>query len=289
MGKKNKKGKNKKEPAWKRYVSNPDSKTWKKKSDYKASKKQWGSGAKAQRSPAGLQAFKIREAAYKDARAARKNDNRNRKNNRRNNEPKNYDRNSGEFKDIVGAMGQDRDKGYKAARDLSNKRPSSGGNNDVIDRLNKILEGGLAGDNTASTGGSTGGSTANVQGAPSDVFEELLAKQARESQQQIADINAANAEAIAGIQSGFDSRISGLSEQMKQQMAAADAALAAANKRATNMRNAFVPQANPSALSIAYGDQRTMQRRAADNKLSDLKILSGLGTVSNPLAGLQLA
>jgi predicted flap endonuclease-1-like 5' DNA nuclease len=76
---------------------------------------------------------------------------------------------------------------------------------------------------------------------------------------------------------------------MQQQLQASNAARAAAEQRAYNMRNAFVPQANPNALSISYGDQRSTARKKENNQLSDLTILSGVGTTSNPLAGLQLA
>jgi len=78
----------------------------------------------------------------------------------------------------------------------------------------------------------------------------------------------------------------------QQQAQTAEAARVLAETRADNMRSAFVPQANPTATSATYGDQReavTTTRRAKDNRLSDLTILSGLGTESNPLAGLQLA
>ena len=56
------------------------------------------------------------------------------------------------------------------------------------------------------------------------------------------------------------------------------------------MLNAFVPQANPTTETVAYGDERTdTTRKRRNNQLSDLSILSGLGPTANPLAGLQLA
>lgn len=108
---------------------------------------------------------------------------------------------------------------------------------------------------------------------------------------------------IAGLQQGYDDQISALTgqlgqannayaaaqQQMQAQLQSATAAAQAAEQRAANMRNAFVPQANPSAMSVAYGDQRKTNRNQANNQLSDLTIMSGLGTASNPLAGLQLA
>ena len=76
---------------------------------------------------------------------------------------------------------------------------------------------------------------------------------------------------------------------MSDQAAASAQAYAAAEKRASNLANAFVPNANPNANSINYGDYRKRNRRKEDNQLSDLAILSDLGDSSNPLAGLQLA
>lgn len=110
-------------------------------------------------------------------------------------------------------------------------------------------------------------------------------------------------EQIAGLRQGYDQQINALTgqlgqaneayaaaqQQMQSQLQAATAAAQAAEQRAANMRNAFVPQANPSAMSVAYGDQRKTNRNQANNQLSDLTIMSGLGTASNPLAGLQLA
>ena len=66
---------------------------------------------------------------------------------------------------------------------------------------------------------------------------------------------------------------------MQAQLQSATAAAQAAEQRAANMRNAFVPQANPSAMSVAYGDQRKTNRNQANNQLSDLTIMSGLGTI----------
>ena len=90
---------------------------------------------------------------------------------------------------------------------------------------------------------------------------------------------------IENITAGYNAQINA----MQQQLQSAAAAQQAAEQRALNMRNAFVPQANPSAMSVAYGDQRRMARNRNNNQLSDLTIMSGLGTASNPLAGLQLA
>lgn len=76
---------------------------------------------------------------------------------------------------------------------------------------------------------------------------------------------------------------------LTSQLQSANAAREIAEQRVSNMANAFIPQANPITTSVAYGDQRTTSRKKKKNRLSDLSILSGLGTTSNPLAGLQLA
>ena len=81
---------------------------------------------------------------------------------------------------------------------------------------------------------------------------------------------------IAGLRQGYDEQISALTgqlgqannayaaaqQQMQSQLQAATVAAQAAEQRAANMRNAFVPQANPSAMSVAYGDQRKTNRNS---------------------------
>lgn len=260
MGKKNK---SKKKPAWKRYVKDPDKKTWKKKSDYKDSKKRWGNSREQARRPAAFSAFKIREAAYKDSGGGR-NSNKRRNNNNNKSRSEKYDRSSGEFSDIKGALGEDIAAGNAAAEDLRDR---------------DVLMG--EPDQTVTT-----------PGFPSSLQDLFI-----EQQEQ-------NNAALEELQEGFNTQIGGLQGQladaesayssansfMQQQLEASNAARLAAEQRAYNMRNAFVPQANPNALSISYGDQRTNnQRKKENNQLSDLTILSGVGATSNPLAGLQLA
>ena len=91
----------------------------------------------------------------------------------------------------------------------------------------------------------------------------------------------------------FQAQFDQTTEFMNSQLNSANAALEQAEKRANNMMNAFVPQANPNALTAAYGDDRNSSdpgaRKVQDNGLSYLKILSGLGSETNPLSGLQLA
>lgn len=182
------------------------------------------------------------------------------------------DRSSGEFNDIRAALREDQQLGQETAADLQEK--------DVA-----------------------------VGGWPSEL-DDLLIKQQEAYDQQIAELQAGFENTLGGIggqmtdmQAGYEAALGGLNNQlaaadtaynqaadfMSAQLEAANAAAEAAEQRAANMRNAFVPQANPTALSVSYGDQRTTARKKANNQLSDLTILNGLGTTSNPLAGLQLA
>ena len=59
--------------------------------------------------------------------------------------------------------------------------------------------------------------------------------------------------------------------------------------RQKQIAKAYVPGANPNALSVGYGDARRRTRKAVNNNLSDLAILSDIDQAKNPLAGLQLA
>ena len=216
-----------------------------------------------------------------------------------------YDRNSGEFKDIKGALGEDERAGRDVANTLENRGVTSGNSNDaVLDKLNDLLANGL-------TGGDD--QPVSVGGWPS-AFDDLMLEQQNRYDTQLATAQQGFDDKLLGLEAGFgeqlgrqqeafDLQVFGLQQQaqrqredlqsansfMQQQVGAANAAAAAAEQRAYNMRNAFVPQANPTALSVNYGDQRMTSRKKENNQLSDLTILSGLGTTSNPLAGLQLA
>ena len=64
------------------------------------------------------------------------------------------------------------------------------------------------------------------------------------------------------------------------------------NRISANQANAFVPDANPSAVTATAGDDReqlfSTTRKKSSNQLEDLSLLTGVGTQGNPLAGLQL-
>ena len=115
-------------------------------------------------------------------------------------------------------------------------------------------------------------------------------------QQQIDQLNAANSANIASLNRQYDQQTQAFNEF--QELAASQLATAEANyqnqlRMTENLYTAFVPEPNPSAFTASVGDQRTeTSRKTQNNKLSDLSslsIISGLGTASNPLSGLQLA
>ena len=99
--------------------------------------------------------------------------------------------------------------------------------------------------------------------------------------------------------SDLELRITGLDDLNQQYRATnsllnqglddANEARKAALDRQKQIAKAFVPGANPNALSVGYGDARKRTRKAMNNNLSDLAILSDIDQAKNPLAGLQLA
>ena len=115
-------------------------------------------------------------------------------------------------------------------------------------------------------------------------------------QQQIGQLNTANAANLESLSLQYDQQTQAFNEF--QDLAASQLATADANykdqlRMTENLYTAFVPEPNPSAFTASVGDQRTeTSRKTQNNKLSDLSslsIISGLGTASNPLSGLQLA
>jgi len=299
MGKKNKKGK--KTPAWKTYLKVESGKKWESNKDRKEADKYWNNSAMRQRRPGAAAAHDARSQAYKDQRASNKN--RNNKNKNRSNKPSSnqkFDRSSGEFKDIKGALGEDRAAGLQAAEELRDRDVLMGEPDQVVttpafpSSLNDLFlqqQESFAADMTQQQ----------------EAFNSQLAQQqeayAVGLAGQLAQQQEAYAAGMTQQQEAFNSQLGSLQDElvlakdaylssnsfMEEQLQASNAARLAAEQRAYNMRNAFVPQANPNALSISYGDQRSTARKKENNQLSDLTILSGVGTTSNPLAGLQLA
>lgn len=137
--------------------------------------------------------------------------------------------------------------------------------------------------------------------------EQLKAQQAQAMQdqtasltasfnKQIADINAANTANMNALTSKYDQQASQFADYqtlMSGQLATAQANYEQQAQMVKNMETAYVPEANPNAVAAAIGDQRVDNNRPLKNNrlsdLSSLSIVSGLGTASNPLSGLQLA
>ena len=127
-------------------------------------------------------------------------------------------------------------------------------------------------------------------------YQTQTAALTKDFEGQIANLNQANAANVATLTAQYDAQATEFSEF--QTLAADQLATAEANyqeqaRMVGNLQSAFVPEANPSAFNAAIGDQRADDSRPKrSNKLSDLSslsIVSGLGTASNPLSGLQLA
>ena len=113
---------------------------------------------------------------------------------------------------------------------------------------------------------------------------------------QISQLNQANAANINSLNSKYDQQTAQFNEFQAlaaDQLATAEANYQEQQRMVGNLQSAFVPEANPNAFNAAIGDQRSDNSRPkANNRLSDLSslsIVSGLGTASNPLSGLQLA
>ena len=180
-----------------------------------------------------------------------------------------YDRSSGEFGDIKGALGEDAQSGLDAASELDNR------NVEQANQYQEIIDGLMA-----------------QQATQQSSFDSALAAQSANSAASLGQLN----DLFAAQYSGLEQQMAAQQQDFNnaqaftnQQLNAANNAFLREQQRSANLGNAYIPQANPTALSIGYGDGRTTRRKQDDNQLSDLTLMSGLGTQSNPLAGLQLA
>lgn len=182
----------------------------------------------------------------------------------------NANRSSGKFIDIRSSLREDSASGQSAAAGLSNQGVSQGSSYDA-----------LIADLQAQTA------------AAEAAYEQQLTQQAEASAASLANLN----DLFVGQMDSVESRMAQQQDDFNtaqafanEQLNAANNAFLAEQKRSANMANAYVPQANPTASSVGYGDgRRATRRKRQDNQLSDLTLLSGLGTTTSPLAGLQLA
>lgn len=129
-------------------------------------------------------------------------------------------------------------------------------------------------------------------------IDEMQAKQAEEIRTLTVDFGSQ----ITGIQSAADQRVNQLRDLMliqqqqaastqtllQQQAQAAQTAYQEQARQAAALSKAYIPAVEQSATTAALGDQRNTNN-STNNTLSSLAIVSGLGTNSNLLAGLQLA
>ena len=180
-----------------------------------------------------------------------------------------YDRSSGEFGDIKGALGEDAQSGLDAASDLDNR------NVEQANEYQSIIDGLLA-----------------QQATQQSSFDSALAAQSASSAASLGQLNDLFSSQYAGLEQQMAAQQQDFNNAQaftNQQLNAANNAFLREQQRAANLGNAYIPQANPTAMTVGYGDGRTTRRKQDDNQLSDLSLMSGLGTQSNPLAGLQLA
>jgi hypothetical protein len=191
------------------------------------------------------------------------------------------DRTSGEFGDIQGALGEDAQAGRDAAEGLNNQEVGG-----EISPWQAVIDDLLATNSDSEAR-----------------FDETIGNLTSGFDDTLATIAENNANSIAGLNDLFIGQYGALEDRMtdqqnsfnsaqaftNQQLSTAQDALLREQQRTVNLGNAYVPQANPTAFSVGYGDGRSSRRKQTDNQLSDLTLLNGLGTQQNPLAGLQLA
>ena len=174
--------------------------------------------------------------------------------------------------------------------------------------------GGAGGGAGGGNGGGGGGNGKVKNDGTIDSIKSLFEQQMEAARTQIDELRNQQAETINGLTADFstqlaasqqsaDQRIAGLNDLMLQQQDQAAStqallqqqAMAAENaykeqlRQADALGRAYVPTLNPSAATASLGDERVTTRQGTNNSLSDLAIVSGLGTNLNPLAGLQLA
>lgn len=163
--------------------------------------------------------------------------------------PEESPRNTGQYEDIIGSLQDDIAAANQRAQDFANQQAK-----------------GIA-DNTA-----------------------MLTAQFDE---RIAQLTAGFTERYGKLESMFEQQSSQMQEfqqMMQGQMMQAQNSYNQQVQMMQNMQNARIPGAEENAATAQIGDQREDKTRDKENnRLSDLSILSGLGTSSSPTAGLSLA
>ena len=164
-------------------------------------------------------------------------------------DPRGFPRNTGDFDDIIGALGDDVAAANARADEYANKATQ-----DIADNTQVLSD-----QFTAQLAELTAGFTERY-----GALEDLLATQQNSMTQ---------------FQTMMQGQMQAAQNSYNQQMAMMQ-----------NMQRSRVPEAEENAFSAQVGDQREdTSRQKENNRLSDLSILSGLGTASSPTAGLSLA
>ena len=179
----------------------------------------------------------------------------------------NTNRSSGEYGDIQGAQAADRQAGQDAAANFAGMNPALGGIDPAIQAQLDALT--LANNNLTSSLEERETYWANsleqLQTSSNNALQQM---ESMMLQQQLSAQNTQNL--------------------LQTQLASTQSALENQQRMSANLANAYVPAAEQSALTAAYGDQRTTTRKKDSNSLNDLSIVTGVGAGTS-LSGLTLA
>lgn len=280
---------------------------YKNKKEYKEDKRKW-SGRLRQRSPAGYNSFKMREAAWLQSQANKDNDKKEKSTSKSKPSGK-ANRSSGQYSDIQKAQQEDRTKGIKTAESFKNQRVKVGGISKEVQQQLDALR--LANSNLNKQLASNSKSYENQlmqmglqQQQSAAAYENQLANAQAGYQQQLQQMQVSNNAAMQQLETKNQSALQQMQSMMlsqqqqaantqqllESQLSSANTALTEQKRVSANLANAYVPQAEASADTFVYGDSREQKRKQRNNQLSDLSIVTGVGNAGNAgLAGLQLA
>lgn len=176
-------------------------------------------------------------------------------------------RDTGEFDDIIGALKDDLTKAEHLAEYYKNLEPEP-----IGDPL------------APEAAGPDPGIAANT---------DLISGLSQQFQDQLAALTQGQEARYASLEGVLQQQSQAMADSqamMQQQMMAAQQSYNEQLRMMQNMQKANVPEAEENAFTAQIGDQRENQtRKKEDNQLSDLSILSGLGTQGSPTAGFSLA
>lgn len=113
--------------------------------------------------------------------------------------------------------------------------------------------------------------------------------------QQLSDLTLGFDQRYSALEAALTNQTTAYNEYqtvMEGQLQASQAAYDGQVTMNNNLQVAYTPPSNPNGVAASAGRQAASLRRQKNNRLSELSslsIVSGLGTESNPLSGLQLA